>query len=43
MGLEKAKEYAKELVNSAIEDLSKLSLDTKILQDFAKYLVERNF
>ena len=43
MGLEKAKEYAKELVKSAIEDLSKLSLDTKILQDFAKYLVERNF
>ena len=43
MGLEKAKEYAKELVNTAIEDLSKLSLDTKILQDFAKYLVERNF
>ena len=42
MGLEKAREYAKSLAATAVEAVASLPYDTKVLQDFAMYIVERD-
>lgn len=42
MGLEKAKEYAKSLASTAVASVAALPFDTRILQDFAMYIVERD-
>lgn len=42
LGLEKAQQTAQELLTQAVEELEKIPFDTQMLEQFARYVVERN-
>ena len=42
LGVEKADEYARSLCEDAIKDLERISVDTDLLKQFARFCIERD-
>ncbi len=43
LGLEQAKEKAEQLIDEALDALTKIDGDTEILADLAKYIIDREY